>query len=303
MNMEEVINKPAFDFNPLDQHGNTIVEYVWIGGTGLDIRCKAKTYSKPVNSLEDVDEWNYDGSSTYQATTESSEVTIRPVALFNDPFRGAPNKIVLCSAYHADGTPTNTNFRHFAEKIFKQTEAEDPWFGMEQEYIFVRNYGRDLVNPLGWPRGGFPKPQGQYYCSIGSSNNIGREVMEAHYKACLNAGVKIYGTNAEVMLGQWEFQVGTCRGIEAADHLWMARFLLRRVGEFYGVDVNFDPKPVLGDWNGSGCHTNYSTNGTRAEGGIKVVYQHLENLGKTHQRLVSIYGENNQHRLTGKLFN
>jgi glutamine synthetase len=272
---------------------------VWLGGTGLDIRCKAKTFSGAVNSIEDIEEWNYDGSSTWQATTESSEVLLRPVALFNDPFRGIPNKIALCETYHIDGTPTNSNFRHYASRIFEKQGDNEPWFGMEQEYAIMVPVGTGVTWPLGWPVGGFPKPQGSYYCSVGSRFNKGREVMEAHYKACLNAGVKIYGTNCEVMPGQWEFQVGTCKGLEIGDHMWMARYLLQRVGEYYGVEISIEPKPIKGDWNGSGCHTNYSTNGTRKDTDRTVINKHMERLTESHMDLINLYGEDNHHRLTG----
>lgn len=299
--MQTSNNKPKFDYLSLDQNGKTIVEYVWIGGTGYDIRSKAKTYDGKINSIKDLDEWNYDGSSTFQATTESSEVLIRPVALFNDPFRKGDNKIALCTTYHVDGKPTNTNFRHFAEKIFSQgTEEHEPWFGIEQEYVMLKAHGTSLAYPLGWPLGGFPTAQGPFYCSVGAKFCHGREVMDAHYRACLYAGVKIFGTNSEVMPGQWEFQIGTCNGIEIADHLWMARYLLYKVGEFFEVDVSFHPKPVLGDWNGSGAHTNYSTNGTRNDTDMKVINDHMDRLERTHTRLIGMYGENNHLRLTGK---
>jgi len=285
----------------LDQKGKTIVEYVWLGGTGQDIRSKAKTFEGTVNSVDDLGEWNYDGSSTYQATTEESEVLLKPVALFDDPFRGVPNKIALCETYHTDGKPTNSNFRHFAQKIFQKDliKKEEPWFGIEQEYELMVPIGTAIEWPYGWPLGGYPKPQGQYYCSTGTQNNYGRDVSNAHYKACLNAGIKIYGTNAEVMPGQWEFQVGTCNGIEIGDHMWMARYLLMRVCEFYNLSVTFEPKPISGDWNGSGCHTNYSTNGTRQDVDLKTISSHMESLKKTHPRLIKLYGENNQQRLTG----
>jgi glutamine synthetase len=292
-----------FDYHSLSQNNQVIVEYVWIGGTGTDIRSKTKTYSREITSVEDLEEWNYDGSSTHQATTESSEILIRPVALFNDPFRGAPNKITLCETYNIDGKPTNSNFRHFANKIFeKGTNEHSPWFGIEQEYVMMTHIGTSIEWPFGWPLGGYPKSQGQYYCSVGSQNNYGREIMNAHYKACLNAGVKIYGTNAEVMPGQWEFQIGTCLGIDAADHLWMARYLLQRVAEYYDISINFDPKPILGDWNGSGCHTNYSTNDTRNDKEMVNIKKHMEKLSETHSTLISLYGEDNNKRLTGNIY-
>jgi len=252
--------------------------------------------------VKDLEEWNYDGSSTGQATTESSEILMVPVALFDDPFRGHGNKVALCETFSVDGKPTITNFRYFARKIFEADNGNmhDPWFGIEQEYCLMQPVGTGLRWPYGWPIGSFPKPQGPYYCSVGSQHNYGREIMDAHYKACLNAGVKIFGTNAEVMPGQWEFQVGTCQGIEIGDHLWMARYLLLRTVELFGIDITIDPKPIVGDWNGSGCHTNYSTEGTRKEGGMDTIKEHMKRLTDTHTRLIRLYGEHNESRLTGK---
>jgi glutamine synthetase len=296
----KVQSTKLFNYKGLDQLGNCIVEYVWIGGTGLDLRSKSKTYDFEVKSVDDLSEWNYDGSSTYQATTEKSEVTLKPVALFNDPFRGSPNKIVLCETY-IDGHPTISNFRYFAKQILstENVEKHEPWFGFEQEYAVSVKVGSHLEWPLGWPTGGFPEPQGPYYCAVGAYS-FGREIMEAHYKACLYAGVKIFGTNAEVMPGQWEYQIGTCKGIEAADHMWMARYLIHRVSEYFNVSVSFEPKPILGNWNGSGCHTNYSTNETRSDSEMQNIKSQVEKLGKMHLRTISLYGENNHLRLTGK---
>jgi len=229
------------------------------------------------------------------------KILLTPVCLFNDPFRGGCNKIALCETYSVKGTPTVTNFRHFAKKIFDQDKGEnDPWFGVEQEYSIFQPIGTGLRWPLGWVPGSYPKPQGPYYCSVGSTYNYGREIMDMHMKVCLAAGVQIFGTNSEVMPGQWEFQVGTSRGIDIGDHLWMARYLIYRTAEQFGVDISLDPKPVFGDWNGSGAHTNYSTNGTRGNDGMKVVENHMELLKGSHKRLISLYGENNLSRLTGK---
>ena len=175
----------------------------------------------------------------------------------------------------------------------------EPWFGLEQEYVLVQSKN-DLKWPYLWPQGKYPKPQGPYYCAVGAENSFGREIINLHYKLCLYAGVKLYGINAEVMPSQWEFQIGTCTGIEAADHLWIARYLLFRLGEFFNVEINFDPKFIKGDWNGSGCHTNFSTKSMREDGGINVIMTSLKKLKNYHSRSISLYGENNIERLTGK---
>ena len=193
----------------LDQGGRVVAEYVWIDGTGITLRAKCKTLDHKVEKLEDLPEWNYDGSSTYQATTENSEVILKPVAYFRDPFRQGDNVIVLAEGYvWADGQftkliPNNTNFRHFAKQIFdsEHVKHEEPWFGIEQEYTLLGALTKFTTWPLGWPNNGYPGPQGPYYCSVGAANCFGRIIADMHYKACLYAGVTISGTNAEVMPG------------------------------------------------------------------------------------------------------
>lgn len=179
-------------------------------------------------------------------------------------------------------------------------EKHDPWFGLEQEYCLMKSYGVEMQWPYGWPVGQYPSPQGPYYCSVGAQNSYGREISDLHYKACLYAGVKIYGTNAEVMPGQWEFQIGTVSGIDIGDHMWMARYLLSRVGEFFNVDISYDPKPVKGNWNGSGCHTNFSTNETRNDKNLKDTNKMIEALKDVHYRSILLYGDKNEERLTGQ---
>jgi glutamine synthetase len=200
----------------IDQSGKVVAEYVWIDGSGITLRSKCKTLDKKVTSLADLPEWNYDGSSTYQATTENSEVILKPVAYFRDPFRQGDNVIVLAEGFvWADGKfekliPNNTNFRHYAKQIWDAVEHEETWYGIEQEYTLLGTLTKFTTWPLGWPSNGYPGPQGPYYCSVGAANCFGRIIADMHYKACLYAGINISGTNAEVMPGQWEYQVGPC---------------------------------------------------------------------------------------------
>jgi glutamine synthetase len=297
---ENIVNFAIFDqFRDLDQNGAVQAEYVWIGGSGMDLRCKTRTFRDGEHKqLSTLPVWNYDGSSTDQALGHDSEVLLIPVRIYKDPFRRGDNILVMCKTVRPDGTELETNHRGTAEKIFDAVKEHHPWFGIEQEYTMFNKAGR----PLGWPTNPmqYPRPQGPYYCSIGANNNFGRPVVEAHYRACLYAGVKIAGINAEVMPGQWEFQVGPCEGIQIGDDLWMARYLLQRVGEFFGVTINFSPKPIDGDWNGAGCHTNYSTETMRNAGGYKAIIEAIEKLSKKHMEHIDVYGEDNDKRLTGR---
>jgi glutamine synthetase len=311
--LDAVINQ---EFTSLDQQGRTLVEYVWIGGSGTDLRSKTKVVDSTVTGPEDLPIWNYDGSSTAQAPGDNSEVLIKPVALFRDPFRRGSNLIALCSTYqplddgsmvpltvHGDpvarGGLTGNNTRDAALAIFEDetVKQQEMWYGIEQEYTL---FHADRVTPLGWPKGGFPGQQGPYYCSAGAENAFGRDIAESHLRACLYAGVKVSGINAEVMPGQWEYQVGPCKGIDSGDHLIISRYLMYRVCEKYNVVVSFEPKPIKGDWNGAGLHTNFSLNVTREEGGYEKIVQICEAFGKKCAEHIAEYGEDNDKRLTGK---
>lgn len=282
----------------LDQGKKIQAEYVWIGGTGTDLRCKTRTLDKVITNVNDLPEWNFDGSSTGQAPGKDSEVYLKPVAYYPDPFRRGDNIIVLCECVmpNEERCPIPTNSRRSALKLFEQKQGQEPWFGIEQEYTL---FEPDMVTPYGWPKNGYPRPQGPFYCSAGAENAHGRRIVEAHYRACMYAGINISGVNAEVMPGQWEYQVGPCTGIESGDQLWVSRYLLQRVCEDFGVVVSFDPKPIPGDWNGAGCHTNYSTKPMREDGGYDVILEAIKKLGDKHLEHITAYGEGNNRRLTG----
>ncbi|XP_055681677.1 glutamine synthetase 2 cytoplasmic isoform X2 [Lutzomyia longipalpis] len=280
--------------------GQIIATYIWIDGTGQHLRCKDRTLDFIPQSPKDLPIWNYDGSSTYQASGHNSDVYLHPVAIYRDPFRRGDNILVLCETYSFDGTPTASNKRAECAKTVKQCAHEEPWFGIEQEYTLL-DYDQ---RPFGWPKNGFPGPQGPYYCGVGADKVFARDIVEAHYRACLYTGVKICGTNAEVMPAQWEYQVGPCVGISIGDDLWVSRFLLHRIAEEFGIVATLDPKPMPGDWNGAGAHTNVSTKSMRAANGIVVIEDAIQKLSKCHERHIKAYdplgGQDNQRRLTGR---
>ncbi|XP_069792172.1 glutamine synthetase-like [Narcine bancroftii] len=284
----------------LPQDGQVQVTYVWIDGTGQHVRSKCRTLYQEPKFVQDVPQWNYDGSSTGQSEGSNSDMYLIPVGIFRDPFTLDPNKLVLCEVRKYNGKPAETNLRYSCKKVMEQAKDAHPWFGLEQEYTLLGIDG----NPYGWPKNGFPGPQGPYYCGVGADKAYGRDIVEAHYKACLYAGVKITGTNAEVMPSQWEFQVGPCEGIEMGDHLWMARFILHRICEDFGVVATLDPKPMTGNWNGAGCHANFSTESMRKPGGLKYIEEAIEKLSKKHSYHIQLYdprgGMDNCRRLTGQ---
>nr|AEX31561.1 glutamine synthetase 1 [Monopterus albus] len=275
------------------------VTYVWIDGTGEGLRSKTRTLCRNPKIIEDIPEWNFDGSSTYQAEGSNSDMYLIPVCMFRDPFTLDPNKLALCEVLKYNRLPAETNHRSSCSKVMEAVKEHCIWFGMEQEYTLLGVDG----HPFGWPANGYPAPQGPYYCGVGANNAYGRDIVGCHYKACLYAGVKIYGTNAEVMPSQWEFQVGPCEGIEMGDHLWVARYLLHRVCEDFGVVATLDPKPMVGNWNGAGCHTNVSTKEMREKGGLQYIEQAIEKLSKKHAEHIRVYdphgGQDNIRRLTG----
>jgi glutamine synthetase len=229
-----------------------------------------------------------------QAEGTDSDCMLKPVYFVPDPIRGDDDILVMNEVCLPDGAVHESNTRAELVEIAEKHKDEEPWFGIEQEYTFF--VGR---SPLGWPEGGYPAPQGPFYCGVGADEVFGRDIVEEHMEACLEAGIAFSGINAEVMPGQWEFQVGPVGATDAGDQLWLARWLLYRIAEEYGVNATLHPKPVKGDWNGAGAHTNFSTKAMRENGGIKVVEAACEALGKKHEEHIAVYGAHNEERLTG----
>lgn len=301
-----------------------VLEYIW-----LDANHKFRSKSRVVEyqyitevKCDNIPEWNYDGSSTGQASGSESEIILIPVALYPCPFR--KNMIgnehafmVWCETFaYISGSPdshdahphspdshqsslqsTPSNTRIHSRHIFNKDLAQKPWFGLEQEYFL---FDCETDKPLGFTESSLMDPQGPYYCSVGSQHNYGRSIAEQHYQYCLYAKLNISGINAEVAPSQWEFQIGPCEGIEAGDHLWIARYILERVCESHNVYPVFHPKPLEGNWNGSGCHMNFSTVSMREDNGYDVILKTLEKMKTTHNTDMKQYGSDNEKRMTGQ---
>ncbi|HEX5366422.1 MAG TPA: glutamine synthetase [Acidimicrobiales bacterium] len=268
-------------------------EYIWIDGTRPTAKLRSKT--KILADGAELPLWGFDGSSTNQAPGDKSDCVLQPVFSCPDPLRGGDDVLVLCEVLYIDMTPHETNTRAACAAAAERYKDQEPIFGIEQEYTFFKD-GR----PYGFPAPtGFPAPQGGYYCGVGADEVFGRDIVEAHLDACLAAGLHISGINAEVMPGQWEFQVGPVAPPQVADELWVARWLLYRIAEDVDVAATLDPKPVSGDWNGAGAHTNFSTKAMRSEGGFDAVIAGAEALGKKIDEHIAGYGHGIQDRLTG----
>ncbi len=272
----------------------TKLEYIWLDGYKPTQSLRSKTMVRDSfgGSLKDCPMWVFDGSSTEQATGDSSDCLLKPVALFPDPGR-KDSYLVMTEVLNADGSPHESNGRATIDDT-----DDDFWFGFEQEY-FLWNPETDA--PPGFPKGGYPGPQGPYYCGVGASAAYGRDCVEEHLDTCLAAGLNVEGINAEVAAGQWEFQIFAKGAQRAGDEIWVARYLLERIGEKYGYSINWEPKP-LGkelDWNGSGMHANFSNGAMRDKGDESVFTKICENFGKNIDRHISVYGANNDQRLTG----
>lgn len=270
------------------------LEYIWLDGYEPvpNLRSKLQVKEFAVEpTLEEIPMWNFDGSSTRQAEGKSSDCMLKPVALYPDVTMENAF-LVMCEVLMPDGTPHPSNSR--------ATIMDDPdaWFGFEQEY-FLYHEGR----PLGFPKEGYPGPQGPYYCGVGFANvgSIARQMVYEHLEICLAAGIRHEGINAEVAKGQWEFQIFGKGSKRAADEVWVARYLLQRLGESYGVDVEFHCKP-LGkdlDWNGSGMHCNFSTKYMREHGGKDYFEKLMTAFDKYKNEHIAVYGPDNHLRLTG----
>tara|TARA_B100000949_G_scaffold234372_1_gene253248 strand:- start:15172 stop:16182 length:1011 start_codon:yes stop_codon:yes gene_type:complete len=267
-----------------------LCEYIWLDGYLPEANLRSKTKVVQLEespSLDNLPLWSYDGSSTKQAEGSASDCVLKPVKVYKDAGRGHGH-LVFCEVMNPDGSPHPTNNRAVYD------DDRDFWFGFEQEYVIMEN-----GLPLGFPKEGFPAPQGKYYCGIGTQNVVARDFVEEHLRLCLDCGLNITGVNAEVMLGQWEFQLLGKGAKEASDDLWVARYLLLRVAEKYHVDIELHPKPVKGDWNGSGMHTNFSNEEMRSTGGEDYFKTILKNMENRHQEHIAVYGSMNHERLTG----
>ena len=284
------------------------LEYIWLDGYTPEPNLRSKTkvwewdpknpefsHLKRFNGPhpEELPIWSFDGSSTKQAEGNHSDCLLKPVRVIVDTER-VQSFLVLCEVLNVDGTPHITNTRHLINDEYDSLD-NDCWFGFEQEYTLFK--GESI---LGFSLFGDAKPQGEYYCGLGYENVVGRDIVEKHLDLCLSSGLQLTGINSEVLLGQWEYQLFGMGAKATSDDLWLSRFILIRLCEKHGLTVSFHPKPIYGDWNGSGLHVNFSNRIMREEKNETNFTKILTHLKYRHDEFIKSYGSNNEMRLTGK---
>lgn len=285
-----------------------VLEYIWLGSNNV-LRSKTRIWTPSEDDRlyirkngivpNSIPMWNFDGSSTGQATGTHSEIKIQPVAVYPNPFynnKNYQNYLVLCHTLDKDNIPLISNTRAVANEIFEQTKSYAPWFGIEQEYFIISKDTKEAHHYMDRDENG--PIQFRNYCGNGYNYAFHRDMVTEHMHLCLSAGLSISGVNAEVAPGQWEYQIGPCLGIKAADQLWISRWIMERLSEKYKVVIDWSPKPIEG-LNGSGCHTNFSTIHMRQPGGYNVIYTAIEKLRKKHDEHMKVYGEDNDKRMSG----
>ena len=272
------------------------LEYVWLDGYKPEPNLRSKVKVIDVNEkgdLKEIPEWGFDGSSTKQAEGYSSDCYLKPIKLYvKSAISDYSTVYVLCEVMDNKGKVHETNDR---AKLGK--EDEDFWVGFEQEYFIRSGHNKPII---GFNNGGIIDPQGTYYCGVGGQM-VGRSLTEQHLDMCLEYGIGIEGTNAEVALGQWEYQVFAKGKVQAADDLWMSRYFLYKIAEKQGYQIELHPKPLTtGDWNGSGLHTNFSNKRMRETGGEEYFNSIFKVFGSRAKVHIENYGSDNHLRLTGK---
>lgn len=253
--------------------------YVWMSRGGV-FRYKIYTLSS-LNADGDFDNpdlyptGTFDGSSTGDAEVGSSDLRIKPCAVYRDV--DGVGVFVLCDIDTAETPRANLLTLIENRKVFG---AESCWFGFEQEYFLL-------------PFESESEQDAFHYCSPTSET-----IPQHHYNECRQMGVHITGWNCEVAPNQYEFQV-CAAGVSAADDLIMARWVLLRVCQEHDKGLLLVPKPIP-VYNGSGLHTNFSTPQMRTSpGGWSTMLKSVGLLRDRHNEHMEVYGDGNEERLSG----
>ena len=274
-----------------------IVEYVWTWPVGI-MRSKTRIFKEPIFDVNKLPIWDFAVAREEVVQGKYSDVTIKPVRIYPDPFRGKNDIIVLCETYE-DGNlqiPSKNNTRHQLKHAMERKEEHEIWTAIEQEYVFF--HAKTKI-PYLWNDAKNPGPGdlNHFYCGVGADSCFGREIVEEHMNVCLKMKIEFGGINAEVMASQWEFQIGPGEPLKISDDLLMARYVLERIAEKYKVTVSYHPKSNGDEWSGSGGHVNFSTKKMREEKGLEEIIKGIKKLEVTHNSDILAYGADNNLRL------
>lgn len=255
--------------------------YIWIDATGENIRLKDRILNEIPKLIADIPKWSYAENPPYQ-TGSSIEMMLYPRALYRNPFKpGKHDVIVMCDTYQPDGSPFHTNHRHAMQTSVDKTIEQEPIFGIEQKYTLLDEQGQPFIRPKN------ELMEGTNYCGVGFNGIYARDLVESHALACLYAGIDFSGTNADEFPLQWRYKIGPSVGIQAADDLWVSRYILVRIAEEFGICVTL--KSIEGDRNQTRAHINYSTAAMRADGGIKVIREAIKLLEHEHNEHLKVF--------------
>ena len=281
-------------------------EYIWLDSENnirsktkiLNIDIELKNNDKKPSELEIIQSlmnvslypnWNCNGK---HLGDEVSEIIIHPVFVSLDPFKKAPNVLILCDTYNLDGNPTKYNNRYSVNKLFNKHENLKCLFGFEQEFHIMKLGDNFTLLPNKTMIKGEPVKATKYYCSNGSMNAFGRNLVNRAVTLALEAGLSCGGYNSACGPAQWEIQIGPVQyGVCAADHLILLRFILSRLSENLDIHISLLPKPSEDIDSISYCHTNFSTESMRDSNGYTHIQNSIEKLKQTHSRDLEIYGK------------
>ncbi|XP_023021414.1 glutamine synthetase [Leptinotarsa decemlineata] len=273
--------------------------YIWIDGTGENLRSKSRTLEFNPSTYKEIPNGTFDGSNTLQAPVQNPDCYLIPIAMYHDPIRRGTSKLVLCETFDANEKPSKSNHRQACVASLNRICDQQVEIGFKQEYFFTGKSGK----PFGWSTEGDPEPSDFQYAGVGAFKVYGREIAESFYRCCLYCGIDIAGDKPERFLSQWEFRTGPSSCIKAADDLWMARWLLTRIAEDFGVGVSFQPS-FSPKWHGSGLHVTFSSKRMREENGLRHIEEAIKKLEKRHDDHMAVYdpkgGADNIKRLTGQ---
>jgi glutamine synthetase len=300
------------------------VEYLWLDAKH-HTRSKMRTLylshdeaadislDDPASALRVIPRWEFDGGATGQATAGGRECVLEPVHAIRHPFPlrplSIPTWLVMCELRIGSGRIHPTDTRAMTRHSFENSAVirdQRALFSAEQEFFF---FDKATKAPHGWTIKS-TLPRDEYYCGVNRSLKVEREIINELYEKCLACDIPICEASQEVSPAQWKYRIGPAPAPLIGDLLYFAKFILFRLCERHDLYPAFNPKPIKGDWNGSGCHFTISTRHTRhsvkdpADSsrfscGSARIREITDKMSDNHEDFMRSTGSKNIERLTG----